>query len=246
MKRPAILVIRSDDKFSSHLRGAGFEVVNLELIRTRPIDDLSALRSKLATLAEYDGVFFTSPIAAEIFVHERNRQNGFHGSVYALGRRAKIILEAAGFNVKTSEAANTAEELLNAFEPLEFAGKRFLFVRGERSMRTVPEKLGGKATVDEVVVYSTEKSEVDERAFAGVKDLLSKNEIAWVCFFSPFGVERFREIFGDEANSLRAAAIGTTTANAAKRLGVMVEYLSPESSSEAFAQGLIDHIKNIE
>ena len=82
----AILVCRNDDRFSSLLREAGFEVVNLELIETRPLEDLRPLREKLARLSEYDGIFFTSPVAAEIFVNERNGSNGFHGDVYALGR----------------------------------------------------------------------------------------------------------------------------------------------------------------
>jgi uroporphyrinogen-III synthase len=242
MKKRAILVIRSDDEFSSRLRDAGFEVVNLELLRTRPVDDLTVLRSKLAMLSEYDGVFFTSSVAAEIFVRERNRQNGFHGIVYALGSRAKSILEEAGLSVKTSEAANTAEELLSVFESSEFAGKKFLFVRGERSMRTIPEKLNGKATVDEVAVYSTDAVEVDDKVQVNLKDRLSKGEVNWVCFFSPSSVERFKEIFGDAANSVRAAAIGTTTANAAKQLGITVDYISPRSNAEAFAQGLMDQV----
>jgi uroporphyrinogen-III synthase len=242
MKRPAILVIRRDDEFSARLRDAGFEVVNLELVKTRPIDDLSALRSRLATLPEYDGLFFTSPIAAEIFVHERNRQNGFQGTAYALGHRAKAILEEAGFTVKTSEAANTAEELLDALEASELAGKRFLFVRGEKSMRTIPERLSGKAIVDEVIVYTTDAADIEEDVLANVKARLSNSKIDWVCFFSPSGVERFKEVFSDMSSSVRAAAIGTTTANAAKQSGFDLQYISPKSNAEAFAEGLIDCI----
>src|SRR5947208_16913316 len=95
-----ILVIRNDDLFSSTLRQAGFDVINLELIETKPLEDLSELREKIVGLGEYDGVFFTSPVAAEIFVKERNGSNGFHGSVYALGQRAQDVLTAAGLKIR--------------------------------------------------------------------------------------------------------------------------------------------------
>ena len=241
MKRQ-ILVVRGDDEFSSLLRDSGLEVINLDLIRTRPVDDLSDLRSKLATLSEYDGLFFTSPVAAEIFVRERNRRNGFHGDVYVLGRRAQTILEQAGFSVKTSDAANTAEELLGAFEAFDFSGKRFLFVRGEKSIRTIPETLGGKATVDEITVYTTESADLEEGVVLNLKSRLANREISWVCFFSPSGAERFKDVFGDAANSIYAATIGITTAEAARKSGFEVRYISPRSNSEDFARGLIEHI----
>jgi len=245
MKPSAILVIRGDDEFSSRLRDAGFEVVNLELITTRPVDDLSALRSKLARLSEYDGLFFTSPVAAEVFVRERNAVNGFHGSVYALGRRAKDVLEAAGLKVKTTDTANTAEELVDSFDKSEFSGKKFLFVRGEKSMRTIAERLGSRGTVDEVVVYTTEPASVDKQLLASLKSRMANGDLSWLCFFSPSGVERFTEIFG-AANVIPVAGIGKTTADAAMQFGFDIKYISPRSSSEDFAEGLIKHIKGSE
>jgi Uroporphyrinogen-III synthase len=242
----AILVCRNDDRFSSLLRETGFEVINLELIETRPLEDLKPLREKLARLSEYDGIFFTSPVAAEIFVNERNGSNGFHGDVYALGRRARKVLADAKLNVKTSEAANTTEELLASFTDQEFAGKRFLFVRGQKSIRTIPERLGGKAAVDEVVVYKTGAADVEPAAIRDLDQRLSSGEIDRVCFFSPSAVERFTELFGDCKEPVKIAAIGTTTGDAAKRAGFDVDFISPRSNAEDFAGGLIEHIKTIE
>jgi uroporphyrinogen-III synthase len=246
MRRPGILVIRSDDKFSALVREAGFEVTNLELIKTVPLDDLSELRDKLANLSAYDGLFFTSPVAAEIFVRERNRSNGFRGEAYMLGHRAKNILKHSGIKVRFSESANTAEDLLSSFDVSEFAGKKFLFVRGEKGLRTVPEFLSGWAVVDEVVVYKTEACDVERDIIDSLKTRLSANETGWVCFMSPSGVERFSELFGDVAKLIRAAVIGTTTADAAKQFGFNIDFISARSNTEYFARGLIKHIKNIE
>jgi uroporphyrinogen-III synthase len=242
----AILVIRNDDRFSSLLREAGFEVVNLELIETKPADDLAPFREKLARLSAYDGIFFTSPVAAEIFVNERNGSNGFRGGVYALGQRARKVLAGARLDVKASEAANTAEELLASFNDQEFNGKRFLFVRGEKSIRTIPERLDGKAVVDEVVVYKTEVANVESATIRDLDQRLSSGEIDRVCFFSPSAVERFAGLFGEHKDSVKAAAIGPTTADAARQAGFNVDFISPRSNAEDFACGLIEHIKTIE
>ena len=241
-----ILVIRIDDSFSSTLRGAGFDVVNLELIKTSPLDDLSDLQNKIAKLPEYDGLFFTSPAAAEIFVKERNGSNGFHGSVYVLGGRAQQILESAGLTVKTAADANTAEEMLTEFGTAKFEGGRYLFVRGEKSLRTVPEALKDLATVDEVVVYKTETPEIDEQKVYDLRSRILNGDIDFVCFFSPSGVERFVALLRDTARNIRCAAIGKTTADAAQQAGFNVEFISPRSNADEFARGLIRHIKSSE
>ena len=241
-----ILVIRKDDKFSSTLREAGHDVVNLELIETRPLDDLSDLREKLAKLPEYDGVFFTSPVAAEIFVNERKGSNGFHGAVYALGRRAQTVLENAGITVKSPMLANTAEEMLSEIGDEEIAGKQFLFVCGERSLRTIPQTLAGKATLDEVAVYETVPSDVSEKKIADLRSRFSNGDFDIVCVFSSSAVERFSEHFREAALNIQAAAIGTTTADAARQAGLIVSFVSPRSDADEFARGLIEHLKSIE
>jgi uroporphyrinogen-III synthase len=241
-----ILVIRRDGKFSSVLREAAFNVIDLELIETRAFTDLTELRKKLTSLRDYDGLFFTSPVAAEIFVKERNGSNGFHGCVYALGQRARDVLAAAGLSVKTGVYTNTAEQMLKKFGKREFAGKRFLFVRGEKSLRTIPDSLNGIASVDEVTVYKTEKAELNEAKLKDVKSRLAEGEIKFVCFFSPSGVEGFIELFGGLTSKVRAATIGTTTADAASQVGLNVEFISPSSNTDDFAHSLIKHIKNIE
>ena len=131
-----IIVVRRDDSFSRLLRDAGIEVVNLELVGTQVLDDLSEFENLIPRLDEYDGLFFTSPVAAEMFVHRVKPP--VRPELYALGKRAAAVLENAGFQVNKMPHANTAEEMLLAFGNDEFAGKKLLFVRGERSMRTIP------------------------------------------------------------------------------------------------------------
>jgi uroporphyrinogen-III synthase len=240
----AILVTRAQGKFSDILRDAGLEVVDLELIRTEPLENLSDLKARLRSLSDYDGLFFTSSAAADVFVNERGKSNGFYGKVYALGRRTQEILSGTGLNVRPA-TANTADELLREFGDIEFAGKKLLFVRGERSLRTIPESLDEIAVVDEVSVYRTVSVEMESDKIATVKAKLVKDEIDLVCFFSPSGVERFVELFGRSAASARAAAIGTTTADAARAAGLILDFISPRSSAEEFARCMIEHTRQV-
>ena len=231
-----ILAIRRDDEFSSTLRECGYEVINFELVRTEPVENLSEFDEMLARLDAYDGVFITSRNAARIFADRMGARN-FSGKVYVLGERSRAVLENAGLNVVFRDEANTAEELINLLGAAEFSGKKLLFVRGNRSMRTVPEMLSGIAEIDEVEVYRSVHADVDETSFVNVRDKLARLEIDWVCFFSPSAVERFVELFN--AGDAKIAAIGKTTGNAVIKAGLNLRLVSPRATSKDFAGSLV-------
>ena len=240
-RRRVVLVLRGDDAFSGRLREAGIEAVNLELITTAPVDHLSSLRERLGDIENFDGFFFTSPMAASVFLKQSARQ--FGGKIYVLGERTKVIFENAGITVEYRADANTADELIAAFGDAEFAGKRLLFVRGDKSMRTIPEMLAGKATVEEVVVYRTVDISPDGAAISDIQKRLSAGEIDLVCFFSPSAVESFGRIF--RRVDIKAAAIGRTTARQARDAGIEVDFVSERANALDFADGLIAYIKKI-
>src|SRR5688572_12271097 len=192
MKRPAVLVLRHDCRFSRLLREAGCEVINLEVIATRPVTEREELRNKLLAINAYDGVFFTSPVSAKVFVEESAKLDlRFTGRIYALGARAVSELKAGGFEPNTFDRANTATELLSGFGPGEFSKKKFLFLRGDRSLRTVPEKLAEIAIVEEVVVYRTSDVVIDPAIREEISGRLNAGNLNWVCVFSPSAAESF-------------------------------------------------------
>ncbi|MEO7660226.1 MAG: uroporphyrinogen-III synthase, partial [Pyrinomonadaceae bacterium] len=100
MKRPSVLVIRKKGRFSELLAEAGCPVVDLDLIKTEMLGDLTDLDRKIVKLDDYDGIFFTSPVAADIFAKRFREMNGrFGGKIYVLGKRARKILESLDFDV---------------------------------------------------------------------------------------------------------------------------------------------------
>ena len=234
-----ILAIRRDDEFSATLRERGCEVINLELIKTEPVENLSELDERLARLDAYDSVFVTSQKAARIFADRLGARN-FSGKVYVLGERSRSVLENAGLDIVFREEANTAEELINLLGASEFSGKKMLFVRGNRSMRTVPEMLGEISDVDEVEVYRTVDADIDEASLIDVREKLAGREIDWVCFFSPSAIARFIELF--DAGDTKITVIGETTGNVVLEAGLNLQMVSPRATGRDFAKSLVERI----
>jgi uroporphyrinogen-III synthase len=171
----------------------------------------------------------------------------FTGRIYALGARAVSELKAGGFEPNTFDRANTATELLSGFGPGEFSGKKFLFLRGDRSLRTIPEKLAGIAIVDEVVVYRTSDVVIDPAIREEISGRLNAGTLDWVCLFSPSAAESFvRQVPAAKNSTARFAAIGDTTAARARELGLKVGFISERANSKDFAATFMEHINEIE
>ncbi len=239
--RTSILVLRGNDEFSSILRSADMEVTNLPLIRTEPLADQSGLRRSVEKIEEYDGLFFTSPAAAEIFTTEMaNGRCEYRGKIYVMGARSESVLNKAGFTTEFDPRINTAEELITS-RGNEFAEKKLLFVRGDQSLLTIPGLLKGKASVDEVVVYQTVATHPSNAEISGTAKRLTAGDFEWICFFSPSAVEVFRKRF-EKKILVKTAAIGRSTSQRAAELGFNVEFVSPRSSAAEFGQAFISHL----
>ncbi|MDQ3220744.1 MAG: uroporphyrinogen-III synthase [Acidobacteriota bacterium] len=248
MNKPVVLVIRQADDFSSILKQNGFEVLNLPLISTEPVEDLNEFDEKLRTLNQYDGLFITSPTAAEIFIREAGDEaRRFPGKVYVLGDRTKFCFANTNYKVVFSQRANTAEEFIRSFKEEEFLGKKFLFVRGDKSMRTISALLQNSAVVDEIVVYRTIENQLDNKTSRAIREKLDLGEIDWICFFSPSGIDNYIKLFiSEDAIAIKTAVIGDTTAKRASEAGFNVQLISPRASARDFAMALAEHITNIE
>ena len=234
-----VLVVREYDNFSRILAAGGFEIVNLPVIETKAINDLSEFEATLESIENYDGVFLTSKQATEIFRAKLN--TNYRGKVYVLGKRSYEILKDTNLDLVFSNSANTAREMMENIAPEELSGKNFLFVRGEKSLRIVPEFLAKIATIDEAVVYETReiKVEIDK-----INELREMNKFAAICFFSPSAAQSFIEQFGAEfKHQTIIAAIGKSTADFFERRNFRVDFVSSKATAEDFAVELIEYLR---
>lgn len=233
MKRGTVLVIREFGSFSETLITNGFEVINFPTIKSSKIEDLSEFEKNIKDIEKYDGIFFTSPNSAAIFLEKFNKK--YCGKIYVLGNRIKGLFETKGFEIVYKETANTAEEFIKSFDKDEFTGKHFLFLKGNKSLRIIPQMLEDIAEVDEIIVYQTELFEAGETFVDKLKDKFSRNEIAFICFFSPSGFENFLAIITDfNQAQIKIAAIGKTTAQKISEAGFNIHFTSSNAKSFAF------------
>ena len=242
---PEILVIREKDRFSSILIEQGFSVINFPVIKTAPLADLSELENCLAEMESFDGIFITSIQAAEIVLAKlKEMRKTFRSKFFILGKRSNDLLKNAGCKTFFSEQATTAEELLNLIPKEELKNKRFLFPRGNRSLRVIPETLQNIAEVVEVIIYRTIEAEAQEEKLVEVKEKLERGKIAVVCFFSPSGVKDFLEKFENfTQGEIEIAAIGRTTARCAEENNLRVNFISAKPSASDFASELIRFLR---
>ena len=240
--KPEILVIRDFDVFSQILIENGFPVINFPAIKTETISDFSELDETISDLENYDGIFITSPNAAAPFLERLNKN--YHGKIYVLGKRINELFNSFGFETIFDENVKNAEELINSIPKSEIQDKSFLYLRGNRSLRVIPEKLKDLAQVRELIIYKTLATNPNGKQSQEITQKLKNGQISVICFFSPSGAEVFLETFSDfEQGEIKIAAIGITTAGFLNEKNLRVDFIAEKPNAEDFAKGLIDYLK---
>lgn len=240
-----ILVIREFENFSRILTEKGFEIINLPKIEVKPLEDLSDFEGKLKQISNFDGIFLTSKNSAKVLANQLDELNiTFNGKVYVLGKRSFEILKDKNLDLVFFAEANSAEEMLEKISTDELKNKHFLFIRGEKSLRTIPKFLINFGTFDETVVYQNQQISLGIDKIDEIKELFEKSEIGTVCFFSPSGAESFLEQFDKRVlENSKIAVIGKTTAQFFEEQYLRVDFIAEKATSEDFAIELIEYLK---
>lgn len=241
---PHILVVREFDDFSRILSERGYAVINCSAIKTVALENLSDLTEKLKKIEIYDGVFLTSAAATEIFIEQLGKLAiKPRGVIYALGKRSFDSLKNAGLGAVFFAESNTAREMLEKIAAQDLQGKRFLFVRGEKSLRVVPDFLSEIAEVDEAIAYRTENIAIASDKIKELAAMSKKRGIECACFFSPSGAESFLEQCGTRfLHQIKVATIGRTTADFLEKRNVKVDFAPRRATAKDFAVELIEYL----
>lgn len=241
-----VLWLREADADSDRIQDAGIRVVNFPLIETLPLDDLTDLDRAVARLGNYDGIFITSRTAAEVIVGRAVREIDESGvPVFILGKRSLEVLKGGINNLIFFQDAGTASEMLERLDGRLRRNGRYLFVRGDRSLRTVPDALTDYAWVDECVVYRTTRRIAAKPDLEIAKAVLEEPENPIACFFSPSAVETFADLFGAEGfKKIEAASIGETTAAALREASVQPVLIANSISGKALADEVIELLRH--
>jgi len=243
----SVLVVRKFDNFSRILTAKGFSVLICPTIETVESENLRGLAAQIAA-KNYDGIFLTSPKASEIAAREIFCKNfRYHGKVYVLGKSSFERLRDKNLDLFFIETADTAREMLAAIPPEDLKNRRFLFMRGDKSLGTVRGFLEKYAALDETIVYETRQIRVAEALRKEIEADLKNGAIRAACFFSPSGAESFLKQFGKDAlHRTKIAAIGTTTAEFFAGQDLKTDFTAPRATAEDFANGLAEYLRNFQ
>lgn len=241
-----ILVIKEFDSFSQILLNESFEIISLPLIKTKPLDDLSDFDLKLEKIDFYDGIFITSKNAAKLLKKVLSEKKiSFAGKIYILGKSSYNILKSTGSNIIFNKDVNTAEEMLENIPFEEIEQKKFLFIRGEKSLKTIPNYLENVCELEEVIVYRTDSIVLEGSKIKEINDLLKNCEIECVSFFSPSGFKSFIDQIGIESLSkTKVSVIGKTTGKFIQENNIAIDFVSPKTNKKEFAKLLVKFLKN--
>ena len=231
--------------FVKELEQYGLNSFVFPTIEIRPVSGWN-----VPSLSEFDGVFFTSPNSVSFFMEQlmlespAELQNIQKLNVWAVGKTTAQDLAEYGITTepipKIADAVTLMEEIGNE----AIAGKTFLFLRGSLSLGTIPliiEKRGG--TCVQLTVYENLPPSLEESD--KVKILLEQGELSCLSFTSPSTAVNFFEALGTTKlpHGVQIAAIGTTTADALKKLGLDVDVIPEHFNASSFAKAIAEALR---
>lgn len=228
------------------LRARGAEVVVHPLIRVAPPEDGVAVQRVAADVASYDWVVFTSVNAVRFFLAALERAGAAmeRGSprVGAVGSATAAALASAGIvvDVVPAEYAGRAlPEAMAAQAPL--AGARVLLPRSAIGREELPDLLRAAGVrVDDVAVYRTLPDPDGARRLA---DALADNALDVLTFTSPSAVRCLAGACPHLPRRVRVAAIGPSTAEAARAVGFEVHAVPDVYTSEGLVEAVVRAVR---
>ncbi len=199
-------------------------------------------------VSHYNGFVFTSQNAVRLFFERLDLSSAqtIFPNIFVVGEKTRLALHSFGLDAAVVPEKFSAENLAALFSSLAIKNQTFLFVCGSLSRPTIPNAiraLGGHC--DTLVVYDTVKpKDIDLTRLFG---LFAHDGIGAVAFMSPSAARHFYEfgLFEKMPATTLVAAIGETTADALRDLGVRVDVVPSASTEEKFAEALAMRLQNI-
>ena len=244
-----VLVTRPKDQAGSFVQKLGEYGLNSIVFPTIEIRPVSGW--KVPDLSIFDGLFFTSPNSVTFFMEQllRNSPDELKNlqqlKVWAVGKTTAQDLALHGVKTQPLPKISDAVTLMEEIESSTIAGHTFLFLRGSLSLGTVPEvikKRGGSCI--ELTVYENLPPSLEESA--KIKALLEQGKLSCLSFTSPSTAINFFEAMGTTLlpSGVQIAAIGTTTANALKKLGLHVDIIPESFDAPGFAKAIAEGLNH--
>ncbi|RXK81587.1 uroporphyrinogen-III synthase [Chlorobaculum sp. 24CR] len=232
------------EPFVRELEQYGLGTVVFPTIEIRPVAGWS-----VPDLTRFAGIFFTSANSVQFFLERLLEEspaelpNLQQARVWAVGKTTASDLGKHGVSTEPLPKIADAVNLMADIDPEAIKGQTFLFVRGSLSLGTIPELIAERGGICvELTVYENMQPSLEDTQ--RIKSMLAEGKLDCLSFTSPSTAINFFDAIGlkELPESVRIAAIGTTTSGALEKLGIKVdiipEYFDGPSFAKAIAEAL--------
>jgi uroporphyrinogen III methyltransferase / synthase len=227
-------------ELARRLAALGAEPIELPAIRIEPRLDTDEVRRAIEGLHAYALVCLTSPNGVRLLFEamaERGRDARAlaNASVAAIGPGTEAALAEHGVIPDIVPERFVAEELVEALNRLELAGKPVLIARAAEAREVLPDALRKRgAQVDVVALYETVAEQPDPVA------LERAQEADFITFTSSSTVKNFVEaVDGRFPRDARVVSIGPVTSEAAREAGLTVDIEAERHDVDGLVQALL-------
>jgi uroporphyrinogen III methyltransferase/synthase len=227
-------------ELARRLAALGAEPIELPAIRIEPRIDTGEVRRAIEGLHAYALVCLTSPNGVRLLFEamaERGRDARAlaNASVAAIGPGTEAALAQHAVIADIVPERFVAEELVEALNKLDLAGKPVLIARAAEARELLPEALRKRgAEVDVVALYETLAEQPDPAA------LERAQEADFITFTSSSTVKNFVEaVDGRLPRDARIISIGPVTTEAAREAGLTVDVEAERHDIDGLVEALL-------
>jgi uroporphyrinogen-III synthase len=224
------------------LTALGAEPIVFPTIDIAPLEDYTALDRAIADLSGYQWVVFTS-VNGVAAVWDRLAAMGKDGRaldgvrVAAIGPATAHALGKRGIQARFIPDEYVAEAIVEGIGDVQ--GQRILLPRADIARETLALELERRgAVVDEIAAYRTLPATPDPNGLAELR-----RGVDAITFTSSSTVRNFVKLVGKNGiwRHAAVACIGPITAHTARELGLHVDVVAVEYTTDGLVQALVKH-----
>jgi uroporphyrinogen III methyltransferase/synthase len=236
----------NNDRLASMLKQGGVTVWQMPLLQyAPPQDDFAALDQSIRDLAVYQYVVFTSAQAVRVFQERVARQGTVplaHLKVAAVGEATATLCAEYGLPVHHISEKASGKALAQMLKVHVSPGNLILFPQAEVGRAEFAEEMRDAGVrVDSVVAYRSMPTSVDVPAWT---QRLKMTPWDGLVVTSPRCLRQFLDLFGhawahEVLQGRTVFGLGSTTREAAERLGFRKAQIPAHSTLEALTELLL-------